>query len=347
MAQLKAHEVEQYLKRPEAKYRVFLIYGPDPGLVSERARVLATFSQADLNDPFSTIVLDADDAAADPQRIADEAYTVSMFGGNRLIWIKGTTQKNLANALQPILDNPPQDSLVIVEAGDLKKSAALRTRLEKAPAAITLPCYQDQVRALQQLVDQEIQQSGLSIDPQARQMLISLIGENRMASRGEVQKLCVYVGEDGTITTNDVQDIVGDASILAIDAVIDAASIGDIATMEHTLKRLLERGTSTFQLIGAAQRHFQMLHLMKCQVESGGAGAGVVINSARPPINFKRKDTVTRALSMWQLPSLEKVLKRLESVSLETRKNNALATSLTSTALLAIAIEAGQRRRRG
>lgn len=347
MAQLKAHEVENYLKKPDAKHRVFLFYGPDPGLVSERAKVLAALSQADLKDPFSTIALDADDAAADPQRIADEAFTVSMFGGNRLIWIKGSTQKNLANALQPVLDNPPQDALIIVEAGDLKKSAALRTRLEKAPAAIVLPCYQDQVRALQQLVDQEIEQSGLSIDPQARQILIGLIGENRMASRGEVQKLCLYVGANSTITTDDVQDIVGDASVLAIDAVIDAASTGDIATMEHTLKRLLERGTSTFQLIGAAQRHFQMLHLMKCQLESGGLGAGAVVNSARPPVNFKRKDAVTRALSMWQLQSLEKVLKRLETVSLETRKNSALAASLTSTALLAVAIEAVQRKRGG
>ena len=82
MAQVKAHEVDRYLSKPDQKHRIFLIYGPDTGLVSERATLLAKASGADLADPFATIKMDADDAAADPARIADEAHTVSMFGGN-------------------------------------------------------------------------------------------------------------------------------------------------------------------------------------------------------------------------------------------------------------------------
>ena len=104
MAQVKAHEVDRYLKKPDPKHRVVLVYGPDRGLVSERTKSLAGTSGADLNDPFSTIVIDAEDAASEPTRIADEAHTVSMFGGNRLVWIKGSTQKNLIGALQPVLD---------------------------------------------------------------------------------------------------------------------------------------------------------------------------------------------------------------------------------------------------
>ena len=87
MAQLKAHEVERYIGKPLPTHRVFLVYGPDAGPVSERASALARASGADLNDPVSAITLDADDAAADPQRIADKAYTVSLFVGNRFVCI--------------------------------------------------------------------------------------------------------------------------------------------------------------------------------------------------------------------------------------------------------------------
>jgi DNA polymerase-3 subunit delta len=342
LAHVKAHEVDHYLKQPNPAHRVCLIYGPDAGLVSERARMLATTSGADLNDPFSSVSLDADAAAADPQRIADEAHTVSMFGGNRLVWIKGQTQKNLANALQPVLDQPPLDCFIIIEAGDLKKSSPLRTRIEKAPSAIALPCYQDQVRALQTVIDQELEKSNLTIEPPARQMLVSLLGDNRMASRGEVQKLCLYVGDDGSVTVDHVARIVGDTSLLALDAVVDAASTGDIATMEHTYFRLIARGTAVFQVVGAAQRHFQMLHLARCQMDIKNIAAASLVKGLRPPINFQRKDIVAKALSIWRLPAIERALSRLETVSLETRKNSALAVSLTSTALLAIAIEARQ-----
>ncbi len=345
MAQVKNHEVDRYLKQPNLAHRVCLFYGPDAGLVSERATALAKQCGADIDDPFSTIALDADDAAADPQRIADEAHTVSMFGGNRLVHIKGSTQKNLANAIQPVLDQPPTDSLVIIEAGDLKKSSPLRSRIENAPSAVALPCYQDQVQALRIVIDQELGDSGLTIDPDARQALTGLLGDNRMASRGEVQKLCLYAAEAGTITLDDVNQIVGDASVLALDAVVDAASTGDIALMEHTFKRLIARGTAVFQVVNAMQRHFQMLHLARSRMDSGGQAASSLINTMRPPINFQRKDKVTSALSIWRLAALERGLQRLETVSLETRKNSALAVPLTSTALLAIAIEARQSRR--
>ena len=344
MAQKKAHEVDGYLTqfagRPDQPHRVFLIYGPDTGLVAERAKKLAEASGADLSDPFSTITIDADDAASDPNRLSDEAHTVSMFGGNRLVWIKGSTQKNFVAAVQPVLDLPPTDAIVLIEAGDLKKSSPLRSRIEKAGSAMALPCYQDQAKAIDALIDEELKIHNLSIEPTARQALKALLGADRMASRGEVSKLCLYSSGSGSITLDDVNAIVGDASSLAIDTIIDSASIGDIATMEHTFKRLIARGTAVFQIVSGLQRHFEMLHQAKAQMESLGKPASAVISSARPPINFQRKDAVIRALSSWPLAALERALVRLEKLSLETRSNAALAVPLTSTTLLAIAIQA-------
>ncbi|MEE9313883.1 MAG: DNA polymerase III subunit delta [Rhizobiaceae bacterium] len=340
MAQKKAHEVDRYLAKPDSNHRTFLIYGPDIGLVSERAKKLAKSSGADLDDPFSTIVIDADEAAADPSRIADEAHTVSMFGGDRIVWIKGSTQKNLAGAIQSVLDLPPSDAIIIVEAGDLKKTSPLRKRIEKAPSAVALPCYQDQAQAIDMVINEEMKANNLTIDNQAKSLLKSLLGGDRLASRGEVQKLCLYASGNGQVTIEDIQAIVGDASALAVDTVIDAASVGDIPTMEHTFKRLIAQGTAVFQLINAAQRHFQTLHQARAQMDANRQPASSVIGTMRPPVNFQRKDKVTRALSLWQAPALERALARLEKTSLETRANAALAVPLASTALLAIAIEA-------
>ncbi len=340
MAQIKAHEVDRYLQKPDSNHRTILIYGPDRGLVSERAKRCASNSGVDLSDPFSNFVIDADDAAAEPTRIADEAHTVSMFGGNRLVWIKGTTQKNLIKALQPVLDLPPTDTVILVEGGDLKKSSPLRNRIEKSPSAVALPCYQDQARAIDGMIDEEIQKSGLTIAADAKTLLKSLLGDDRMASRGEVQKLCLYVADKGDIEIQDIISIVGDASALAIDTIVDSASIGDIETMEHTFKRLIARGTAVFQIVNTIQRHFQMLHHLKLQMDARGQPASAVVSGSRPPIGFQRKDKLVRAVTIWNKPALDSVLHRLAKVSLESRTNTNLAIPLTATALLAIAIEA-------
>lgn len=346
MTQVKAHEVDRYLARPDPAHRVILVYGPDIGLVSERARLISRSSGADPSDAFSTIIIDADDAAADPSRVADEAHTISMFGGNRLVWIKGSTQKNLAGAVKPVLDLPPLDALVLIEAGDLKKTAPLRTAVEKSPSAIALPCYQDQEKAINAVIDEELSRHGLTMNSEPRALLKSLLGSDRMASRGEISKLCLYAYGNKAVTVQDITAIVGDASALALDAVIDAAATGDVATMEHTFKRLVARGMAVFQIVNAAQRHVQMLHMARSQMDEGNRPAGSVIGSLRPPINFQRKDAVTKALSIWTSAALEKMLSRLESVSLETRTNSGLAVSLASTALLAMALEARRNTRR-
>ncbi|MFD0916726.1 DNA polymerase III subunit delta [Pseudahrensia aquimaris] len=340
MAEVKAHAVDGYLKRPDPAHSVFLIYGPDAGLVSERAKILARSSGADLNDPFATVQLDAEDAASDQNRVADEAHTVSMFGGKRLVWIKGSTQKNLPAAIQPVLDTPPQDAFVIVEAGDLKKTAPLRTRVEKAKGAVALPCYADQAKALDAMIDEELRAANLTIANDTRQMLKGLLGEDRMASRSEVKKLCLYCCGQETISPDDILAIVGDASALAVDTVIDAAATGDISTMEHTYKRLLTRGTSEIQIVLGLQRYFQLLHQARAGMESTGSQAANAIARMRPPVNFQRKDKVTRALSGWTLPALSRALKRIDDVSLEARANASLAPALVSTTLLAIALEA-------
>ncbi|MEM9678546.1 MAG: DNA polymerase III subunit delta [Pseudomonadota bacterium] len=340
MAMKKAHEVDQYLKSPDPKHKTILIYGPDRGLVSERATALAANLKIDLDDPFSTIRLDADVAASDKNRIADEAHTVAMFGGDRLIWIKGSTQKNLAIAVQPVLDVPPADTTVLIEAGDLKKSAPLRTRIEKSANSVALPCYQDQGRALDMIIDEECGAADLTIAQDARSMLKSLLGGDRIASRGEVQKLCLYAAKKGAVSADDVATIVGDASGLDMDAAFDAALLGQTAQVEKRLNRLLSRGTTPVQLHMMMHRHLQTLHAMRIVMEANRTAAAGVVGAIRPPVNFQRRDTVVRILSGWSAEGLAKCVDRFGKIALDIRAQQAIASDLLTMTFLAVSLEA-------
>lgn len=88
MAQIKANMVDSYLRRPDGSHRTILIYGQDIGLVAERAEKLAKTYMADNSDPFAFLRIDSADIAADPMRLADEANTIPLFGGSRVILIQ-------------------------------------------------------------------------------------------------------------------------------------------------------------------------------------------------------------------------------------------------------------------
>ncbi|MFL5213436.1 MAG: DNA polymerase III subunit delta, partial [Microvirga sp.] len=139
MTAVKAGEVEGTLKRLSPGVVAVLFYGPDAGLIAERAKATASRAVDDPSDPFQLIRLEGDAVAADPARLADEAGTIGLFGGKRAICVKPSS-RNLAPGVAPVLDMPLADTLIVIEAGDLGKSSPLRTLCERSPKALALPC---------------------------------------------------------------------------------------------------------------------------------------------------------------------------------------------------------------
>lgn len=340
MAALKSADVERYLSRPDPQKRIVLLYGPDAGLVIERANALCKATGVDLSDAFSTIRIDADEAAQDRGRLAGEAGTVGMFGGDRLIRVSGTTRRNLAEAIKLLIEQPPSDAWVIIEAGELDNRSALRKMVETADCAIALPCYQDNDAALARLIGEEITDHGLSLDRDAAAYLRSHLGSDRMASRNELRKLALYCEGQGSVTVDDINAVVSDASAFSADDVIDAAGRGDITGLEENFGRVLEEGLSADMLLVFALRHFQLLHEVRSTMEARGQAVQAAIAAMRPQPHFSRRDSFTRTLSAFSADSMRQQLQRLETAAFEARRNPALAASIAGTALLAVALTA-------
>src|SRR4029453_11078434 len=106
----------------------------------------------------------------EPGRVLDEVNALGLFGGDRLIWIRGAAnEKALIDSLHEIAANPPESSFLIIEAGDVKKTSGLRKAAEGARTVVAIPCYADDARALNALIDAELAVENLRISPTARQ----------------------------------------------------------------------------------------------------------------------------------------------------------------------------------
>lgn len=348
MSQKKAHEVEAWIGRPDPAVRVVLIYGPDRGLVSERAAAFAMRTGLPLDDAFAVIRYDASDLEQDPGRLIDEARMVSMFGGERLIWIRNAgTHKGFADALKDLLDKPSRDAITLIEAGDLKKAAPLRDMVERADAAMALPCYVDEERSLDSVIDSELARSGKTMAADARQALRRRLGGDRLATRGEIEKLILYCGEKPVIDLEDVVASSGDVSASSIDQAIDAALAGSLAELDLALRRSQEGGTQAQAILGAAMRQFQGLEVLRRNVDIGGAQPAAAVAGARPPVFFSRRKLVETALGTWTGASIARALTRLQQSILATRHRPELAGAIVRETLMAIAIESIRSRRRG
>jgi DNA polymerase-3 subunit delta len=339
MVAVRANEVAAALRRPDPKIGVFLVYGPDTGLVAERARAVAERAVEDPADPFQLVRLDGDAVAGDPGRLADEAGTVGLFGGRRAIWVRATA-KNLAPALEPLLAAPLQDTVIVLEAGDLGRTAPLRTLCEKSPRALALPCYPDEGRNLGEVVDETLREAGLAIGRDAKALLLAGLGGDRLATRAELAKLALYAHGRGEVTAEDIDAVLSDVSSLAMDAVVDAAFAGDAAGLDSGARRLAAEGLHASVVLGAALRHALALLPLRLDVE-GGTPVDTAVEGWRG-LHFRRRPAVTRHLQRWTSESLKGAIGRLQGALLDTRRLAALDDAILARTLLELARMAGR-----
>ncbi|MFG1201017.1 DNA polymerase III subunit delta [Xanthobacter aminoxidans] len=341
MVAVRPGDADAALARRDRSKSVILIYGPDTGLVRERAEGLVRRAVPDAHDPFALVRLEGDEIASDPRRLIDETSTIGLFGGERVVWVRAGS-KNIVPAIQPVLSNPC-DALVVVEAGDLKKGAPLRTLCENAQNALAIACYADSERDLARLVDQMMAEAGLSIDRDARELLVSLIGGDRLASRGEIAKLILYGMGTERVTLEDVRLIVGDASALALDDVVDSAMAGETRDALAALSKAFGAATRPDAVLGGLLRALTALHPMTLAV-AGGSSPESVVGSARPPVHFSRKPKLEKALRGLDPDRCMKALLAVDDAVLAARRNATLAPAICERVVLQVAQQAGRRR---
>ena len=343
MVALRTGDIEAFLTRPDPKRPVVLVFGPDSGLVRERSEMLVRGAAPADADPFSSVTLDGELLAADPGRLADEARTLGLFGGRRVVHVRAGG-RNIADALKPLLADPPENALVVIEAGDLRKNAPLRSLCEASPSAATIPCYADSERDLYRLVERTLRDAGIRIDPDASDALIELLGADRLATRAELDKLVLYAGADRSIGLDDVRAVIADASALALDDAVDAAAAGDGDTALAALNKARAAGTNASVVLSGAIRHVANLHRLSLEIEHGRA-ITAVIERAQPPIHFRRHKRAERALARLTQLDFAQALVALGQASLAARRQASLADAIAERALLSLA-RMGRRRGR-
>src|SRR5215468_5090709 len=332
MVAFKAAEVESFMARPDPAKPIVLVFGPDAGLVRERAAALVRSCVDDPSDPFGFAIVEGDTLAEIPERLVEEAHTVPLFGGRRAILVKAGA-RNFIAAVERLIGAPPEsDCRVIIEAGDLRRSAPLRTLCERAPIVAALPCYQDSARDLGRLIDEEMRRAGMAITPNAKVLLASLIGGDRRASRSEIEKLTLYALGENRIDVPDVMAVVADATVPAVDSLIDAAFAGWASDVEINFGKVKSSGVSASTIAAAFVRQASALHLLRLTVESGTSIDDLLRRT--PAIHFSRVKAVRAALETWTASRLERLIAQLGETSLEVRKNSKLAYAIIQRALI-------------
>jgi DNA polymerase-3 subunit delta len=273
------------------------------------------------------------DGARDAGLLAAEAAMLPMTGGRMLVRVRDATDgfaKGAAAALKG-----PGPGLVLLEAGELKPNkTGLRGVLEAAPEAAVIACYRERGAELAATIGRVLGELGVSAEPAALDWLAQRLGEDRMLLRRELEKLALYVGEGGRVTAEDALAVVAECSASDLEEALLAAMAGEVGKADAALDAAFAEGANAVQVIRGALRHVQRLQ----QAALDG------VEALRPPIFFRHKPTVERALRLWNQGALEAVGAALLDAERRTKTTGLPSNTVARWAVLTLARQAARGR---
>lgn len=332
--------IERALGRPTAELRLFLLYGPDEAgsrALMKRLQAGPDAERVDLSGP---------ELKADPARLADEAASISLFGGARYIVVDPAGDE-VVPAVEALLEAPTAGNPVVILAGPLKPASKLLKLVTADRRALGFVSYPPNARELPQLVQNLAREQGLNVHSALARRIAEAAGANRAIIAQELTKYALFLDagpERPTTLDEDVVDAVGaglDEGDLS--RLVDSVSGGSPALLKAELLRLSSEGIEGIPLVRALLRRMLLLAKLRAEVDAGVSVANVMATSGKG-VFWKEKDALAGQLSRWPADLIARSMTRLTEAELEVKAPGGLGALAVNEALFAISRQAARLR---
>jgi len=300
-------DLDRALAKPDPAIRLWLFAGPDISASENAARrALAAF--ADPADPMAITDLPASGLAADPAILADEAASVSMFGGARAIRVTGAGE-GVREAVELLLNAPAAGNPVVMTAGDLAKSSNLRKRAETADNVRILLSYPLEGRDAARWLTDAARGQGLTLAPGVGERLLATSNNDLGILASELQKFALYLDaspeQPQRLEADHLHLLGAESAEDDMFALVAALTGGNPTAVERQLRLLT--GTSAIPALRAMARRLLQMAEARAAMDRGTPPAAAV-KALRPPVFWKEQDAFAAALAQWPAARIRQAL---------------------------------------
>jgi DNA polymerase-3 subunit delta len=334
-------QVERALRKP-GEQRFFLLYGPD----DSGSRALAKLLGSAMGDGAERVELSGAEVRGDPARLADEAASLSLFGGARYILVDPAGDE-CAAAIEALLEVPAAANPVLLLAGALKPASKLLKLALAHPGALAFASYAPEGQDAERLATEMGRAEGLIVGPDVARRLADASAGNRAVLGQELAKLAAYVDaapERPRELDHDALDAVGaGAEEGDLSRLADSVGGGDAEMLKAELLRLSTEGVEGVPLVRALLRRMTLLSRLRAEVERGNSVDAVMASHGKS-LFWKEKPAVSQQLRRWRADLLAKSVSRLVEAERQLKASGGLGKTAVDEELFAICRQAARLR---
>jgi DNA polymerase-3 subunit delta len=314
-------QIDFYIQKiAQEKIAGCLIYGPEVSVVNYRFNLIAKNISPDLSDPFLVSNLSKERLSEDKGILADEFFSFSMLGGRKLILLKDIDIAAGA-ALKILFEDrefaKKSENFILIQAGDLDKSSALRKACEDNPHFAVIACYEDDERTIKKFIGNEFALKQVKASSQVIDLLLEKFGKNRQIILMELEKIFLCASGAKELTLEMANKVVGLEAEISVNELIFSIASQKFDVALTRAERLFKDGSEPIVLIRFISNYLQKLYQAKCEIESLGADFEDAVKAQR--LFFKTEIEFRKNLKLLPLSFLTKTLQQLAELEIKIK----------------------------
>jgi DNA polymerase-3 subunit delta len=242
---------------PPAKY--YLFHGEESYRREQLYRWATEHLRPDIAADFNVDVFHGDNV--DCERLLDLYNSYPMMAPHRLVLLRDADRLSgpACKALEPIIETPSETTVFVATGGKLDMRRKLFSHMSRQGVAVEFKVPFD--NKLPDLIQEMAAERQLLLAPEAVDRLRLYVGTQLAEMANELEKLAIYIGdrEEGHVTAQDVEELVGVSRGASVFEFTDAVGRGDRPHAVELLHSLLGQGEEPHRIIPLLTRHLQLL----------------------------------------------------------------------------------------
>ena len=320
---IKSYEI---LKKDLNFLNSFLIYGENTGLKQDIVKsVIGLKEKKDIK--YKKFEFEEEEIIKNQNDFFNLIFSGSLFDKKKVIFVNRTTDR-LFNLISEISKKDIKDILIFFEADQLEKKSKIRNLFEKDKNLVCIACYQDNNFDLIKIINDEIKQTKIKLSTESINLLIERASGDRNNLRNEVNKLKSFALNKQMVSYDQVKELTNMVGNYQNDYIVNICLNGD----KKKLNKILRENNFSFEDFLILLKIFsKKIHrLLKIKIFNRlEKNLDQIFNQIRPPIFWKEKEDVKKQVRLWNEKKLNLIIKKINEIELNCKKNHELATNIT------------------
>lgn len=303
----------------------FLIYGKNIGLKQDIAKSVLELKEKK-NGKYKQFEFEEEEIIKNQNNFFNLIFSGSLFDDKKAIFINRTTDK-LFDLISEILKKDVEDILIVFKADLLEKKSKIRNLFEKDKNLVCTACYQDNNFDLMKIINNEIKQTEIKLSAESINLLIERASGDRNNLRNEINKLNSFAFNKQAISYDQVKELTNMAANYQNDYIVNICLNGDKKRLNKTLRENNFLFRDFFILLKTFSKQIHCLLKIKI-LNRSEKNIDQIFNQIRPPIFWKEKEDVKKQVKLWNEKKLNLIIKKINEIELNCKKNHELTTSI-------------------